>query len=736
MTILQNNQVRLQFDDMGRLAALSDADGRVQIPIDEGTVTEPFNIELRTREGRIIEVTPDKPPEVVENEKDGARSVVFTWHAGGKWGELTARGFVSLARDKQISTWTLEIDNRTDCAIWQVSYPRVSGLTAFQGLEGPDWLAEPFLMGEKTADPVRFVNSHEIVIDTWARSQFGCFDAECGKSDIAFSYPGMWAMQFLAYGHPQTGGIYFAAHDGQALFKRFGMYADGGDGAHAALIMKQYPEDRTAQGADFKSFYPVVVGVHEGDWWGASALYREWGLEQFWCRKGPTKTRSDVPEHVKQLDIWYWNWQFVDKGHPGKVVPIIKYIKERFGCEIGFHWYGCAGEGYGLWHVPEIYPYNPDNRRILIEGVKKLHENGVRCIPYINTRLWLPDTKSFQDADGMKWICQDEHGKPADDWEGIGMSMCPTEPPFHDLIRRINNQMIDEIGMDGAYLDQVSGCYAVPCFNKDHDHSPGGHDHWCRGYREMLTKIREDIRSRSPDNFITSESCIECYLDLFDCDLTREISNLNGYVGSLRSIPIPLFHSVYHDYHITYGTVSTFKSRTPQKKFCWDGFRLSEALVFVSGCQLMISGVFAGDEEKEEFAPQFSFMEMLTLARKEGRNWFNLGVWKPPVPMDCDHVQVVYDHERPPKEDIPAILSGCFELDGKLCIALVNHTEEDRKGRAEIDPSAYGLAGDVFTLKSIHPAEKTPARGVSGIIKQDIALPACSAQILVLSPTG
>ncbi|MBI3944509.1 MAG: hypothetical protein HY321_01185, partial [Armatimonadetes bacterium] len=462
----------------------------------------------------------------------------------------------------------------------------------------------------------------------------------------------------------------------------------------------------------------------------------QWGVQQYWCEKGPTRVRSDVPEWVKKLDLWYWNWQFRSYGQPKDVLPIIRYIKERYECEVAFHWYGFSGGSRGERRAPEVYPDDPGVRATLIQGVRDLHALGVHCLPYINPRLWDPEGRAFQEAGGMKWIAVDENGKSADPW-GPRHTMCPTAAPANAVFRQIVNRMIDDIGMDGAYLDQVSGCYAVPCFNKEHNHAPGGHDHWTRGYRELLEGVQQDIKSRSADNAITSESSIECYLDLFDDDLTREIANLNGFVGSLRSLPIPMFHSVYHDYHMTYGTTSTFQPARGAGEFIWDGFRLSEALVLVSGCQLMISGVFAGDENKDEFARQLRYMEVLTRARKAGRKFFNLGVWKPPLPIQCDQVAVTYSANRPPKEGIPAVLSGCFELEGELCAALVNHTEQSREAVVDISPKAYGLAGESFEIWSVYPGAETRLGriGPEGE-KRTVTLSPASAQVLILRPVG
>ncbi|MBI3944557.1 MAG: hypothetical protein HY321_01430 [Armatimonadetes bacterium] len=733
MITLCNSRIRIGFDEWGRLAALSDAAGTVAVPIEAPALTEVFTLELRSRDGVVTRVSPQAPPLVQQTEEADGQALTWTWRLSGDWGALDARARVVLPPDSPVSLWTLAVENHADQAIWQVTYPRVSGLAAFPEGDGPDWLAAPFHMGEKTPAPVRFVNHHVKRVGTWARSQDGCFDDEGGPGDIAYTYPGMWGMQYLAYGHPAGGGIYFAAHDPQSLYKRFGMYADGGDGRHAALMLRQYPEDRAAAGASFASFYPAAVGVYAGEWWEASAIYREWALQQEWCRRGPTREREDIPTWAKEADLWYWNWQTANSGHPRRHVPAIEYLKERFGCEIAFHWYGSNGEVFnGGWRSPEEYPADRDIRETLVAAMRRLHAGGIRAIPYVNARLWCPDTHAFREADGMSWVVADEHGKPhADEWAHIGLTTCPTAPPFQEVIRRVTNQMIDGCEMDGAYLDQITACYALPCFQPSHDHAPGGHDHWCRGYRQMLEKVRADIKQRSVDNVITSESVIECYLDLLDLDLSREISGLRSRIGCPGSLPIPMFHSVYHDYHLTYGTVQTFQERNP------DLFRYGEALCLVGGGQLGVSGFFTGDERKPQAQPYLEYMEMLSKAHVAARAWLNLGVWKPPAAVACECVAIAAMPDLPPTQGIPAVLSGCFLLDGEVCVVLVNHTQRPQQAVVTLPPAGHGMAAGAFSVRRTHPGPETDLgrTGPDGDARAFTFDPA-SAQILVLRPVA
>ncbi|MHC4872375.1 MAG: DUF6259 domain-containing protein [Planctomycetota bacterium] len=701
--LLKNEKISLRFDDFGRLTDMTGFNDGVTAPIDDGALTEVWEIQLRDSDGKVVTVKPeDVVPEINLHKSEKAQRLEFVWSISNASGSIKVIGTVDLPNNSQLSYWSLTVENSTGQAVYQVNYPRLSGLQDYKAHNGkPGWLSAPVMMGEKTPDPVDFVNNHQPQIDVWAREQYGAFDIEGGPADIAYAYPGYWTMQFIAFGHPDSGGIYLGAYDSQALYKCYGMYKDGDSGQHSVMQMKQYPEDRTEAGADFKSSYQCPVGLYEGEWWNASEIYREWALQQFWTEKGPLRGRDEVPDWVKENDLWYWNWQFGHAGHPKNITPIAKALKQKFNCNLAVHWYGSNGEDFSSpFRFPEIYPHSESIRYVAKKGTDDLHDDGIHCIPYLDTRLWNEDTESFRKADAMRFIAMNENGKSADFWPSFGHTMCPTAQPFHNMILQEMTKTMDDCGFDGAYLDQVSGCYPVPCFNPEHDHAPGGHDHWVRGYRELLEKARAEMRKRKPDSIITSEGVTECFIDMLDLDLAREISNLKGHVGSHQSLPIPMFHSVYHDYHISYGTVSTFVP-TPGAAVIPEHFYYSEALTLVGGGQLMISGLFAGDETKEKFQPLLNYMENLTRARISARKFFNLGRWLPPLEIDCEATEVPFT-DKLKKKNIPVILSGCFEFEGELCAALVNHTGREVSGTVNFYPKLYGLS-DAVKAKMIYP---------------------------------
>jgi hypothetical protein len=218
---------------------------------------------------------------------------------------------------------------------------------------------------------------------------------------------------------------------------------------------------------------------------------------------------------------------------------------------------------------------------------------------------------------------------------------------------------------------------------------------------------------------------------MFDLDLAREIADLKGHVGSEQSLPIPMFHSVYHDYHISYGTVSTFKPPTSSERVFVEHFYYAEALTLVGGGQLMISGVFAGDDENEQFKPFFDYMETLTRARKAARNHFNLGRWLPPPQIACESVDIKYKDEYPPKLNIPVIAAGCFEYEDEVVVALVNHRTTPHNAQFQLTPGQFERSDEWTELVAFHPGETTTPSSADH--RFDMECPALSATLIKIS---
>jgi hypothetical protein len=64
---------------------------------------------------------------------------------------------------------------------------------------------------------------------------------------------------------------------------------------------------------------------------------------------------------------------------------------------------------------------------------------------------------------------------------GTTVSMCPATEYWQEKASDIASTMINEVGFDGVYMDQI-GCVPVtPCFDRTHNHTMGGGHHWQNG---------------------------------------------------------------------------------------------------------------------------------------------------------------------------------------------------------------------------------------------------------------
>jgi hypothetical protein len=116
--------------------------------------------------------------------------------------------------------------------------------------------------------------------------------------------------------------------------------------------------------------YPVLLGVHEGDWWDASQIYRRyekkkkkrglcssanssyffplcsWALSNAkWTAQGPLINRTDVPKWLLNTPLWVntgWDWGSLNwtAGDPDVVIEKLATVRQIFNVTpIAAHWY-------------------------------------------------------------------------------------------------------------------------------------------------------------------------------------------------------------------------------------------------------------------------------------------------------------------------------------------------------------------------------------------------------------
>ena len=415
---------------------------------------------------------------------------------------------VKLAREKPASSWTLKVTNRSKVwALLRTAYPILRDVS--RGAEVDILIPSNNLGG---------------------RLLKGCV---AGKfPDVHFPYPSDY-LQMLAFMRGGS-GLYIAAHDGEARIKDMTLEADGD------VCFKTTAENATRPGlAADGPRYPVVIACFRGDWWKAAKLYRSWALKQKWARKGKLVNRSDVVKNALETDLWMTS----GAGDLAVQEKIVTAMKEKWpDVRTSFSWGGwnLMSEGLGSdLGYPEFFPPKYAGTA---EAIRRWVSNGVLVMPYTNGRIWDPMLASFDYA--KEDACALLNGQlNTESYNGRPFAvMCPCCGRWQNVVRRNAIRVLDELGANAVYFDQIACAPPKECFNRAHGHPVGGGTWWADGYRQMLTPLREEFRKR--DAVMVSEQLGEVWLDLFDAYLNA---------SQLTAEDVPLFPAVYAGYCVHYG---------------------------------------------------------------------------------------------------------------------------------------------------------------------------------------
>ena len=141
---------------------------------------------------------------------------------------------------------------------------------------------------------------------------------------------------------------------------------------------------------------------------------------------------------------------------------------------------------------------------------------GCYVMPYTNGRLW--DTRDREDKDwqfsstGSKGVCRRANGKmytetyrskEKDGSKVVFGVMCPGSQVWKDKVSENDCRIVNEVGLNGVYMDQIAAARPVSCEDPSHGHPLGGGSWWVEEYRKML----QGIRTKFPADRIMASEC-------------------------------------------------------------------------------------------------------------------------------------------------------------------------------------------------------------------------------------
>ena len=391
-----------------------------------------------------------------------------------------------------------------------------------------------------------------------------------GKFGYENDYPAGLSYQYTAFYSPAEFGYYFATEDPDAYIKSYAFHYN--EKLHAMdFFITNYPENM-GKTHSYCMPYDFVLTLFQGDWQDATRLYRTWAIQQKWCKE--KLTDKYIPENVRKSDLWRVNHTDDALGtRTQEYFDTSVFLRDTAECDLALHWYGYNQFTEHDWNTPEYF--SPELKASgwpeeLRKWNHKFTDAGIVKIPYTNARLWERTTKSFQCEGGLAATIKGEDGNFVHEpWTAIQQltTICPSSALWQQKMVDMCREYVLDEDFDGAYLDQVASFNAMLCFDETHPHPRGGGSWWNDAYHQMLQKVRQIL---GKDRIMTSESCCETYVDVFDLFLILDINfQLNAFAAMTdgKVEQVPLFPMIYGDYALSYGSICCFTGEAAQFEY-------------------------------------------------------------------------------------------------------------------------------------------------------------------------
>jgi len=592
---------------------------------------------------------------------------------------------VSLPNGSALSYWRIDAEiTDSSFGIRDIDFPVVGGMAHQDLHDYRDELSLPWQWGILVYNPLENI----------ARNP-KCCSWSMGRSGYKYEndYPCQYTMQYFSYctgGH----GLYLATHDPDTYYKTMGFY--GGPGAASMTYrVKNYPENMGPELKSYRLPYDAVIGVFSGDWKTASTIYRQWAIQQKWCRLGALNQRTDIPQWARETSLWYWNWVHHHRNAPEEIVPAAIDLKEKTNVLVAVHWYEWDGYPFnGQVNTPYAHP-EKKRQDALKKATETLRQNGIRSIPYINGRLWCIGNNSWAAEGAYEASCKTAEGKSyIEPWVPAhpAAAMCPATSLWRDKLLYMVKDIVGNLGFDGVYIDQIASYNVLPCFDPNHGHPVGGGTYWSDGYHEIMDHIRNEIRKDNPEAVFTTESCCEAFIDCFDVFLTLDACFNHNWLFGVEWEAVPLFTAVYHDYAMTYGGFSTL-SRDASVTFA-----LEEGRILCWGSQLMLENYFEEQFEDSRYGADLRFLRRLAQLHAKHREFFISGQWLPNLKLNAPEGKVKLHGETQKGNEIKLCIGSAWKTGTSAAILIGNITNQPVSTEYRFDGREAGLPSGQYEL--------------------------------------
>ena len=662
---LENGRVRLAFDNAtGWPVSMTDkADGAEML---DGSVAL---WELRDARDSVIW----EDAVFLGCRRSRAEGLKLAWRTRSGI-QLKAR--VSLAPEDSLLHWSLSVTGLEPGS--SVHYPILS----FKKMENEDFAFSSWL-GRVERDPRKDLSPQKPLIR------------------FQTSSPGALSMQLIAvYDRERGSGLYLASNDTLSYSKDFTIELDS---AKTLFYLTHFPA-LSGPAKRWDPGYEVITGPMRGDWLTAAKLYRQWALQQRWCRESRLSQRR-IEDWVLNTGFWVWN-----RGRSENVLPDALHLQEKSGLPVSVLWHWWCNCGHD-----EDFPYYLPPREgveSFRDAVKSAAEQGVHALVYMNAFEWGTSTPGWEEAQPYALRKRDGsfHTITANKFTGHEIAaMCLDNAHWTDRYAAMADTVLREYGIGGIYMDEA--CGNKRCYDPSHGHSIGGGNYWVNGFCDLASRIR----TQAGKTVLAGEGSGEDWITSLDLFLTLAVSRERFINGDAE--PVPLFQAVYHDHAISFGTYGSllyppYDERWPAE-FCPSNcetllpetynlqFRMEQARALVFGMQPSIANYHAFLDQAR--SREMDFALLLAKTRMQYLDYLLYGSLErvpamaiPTTQADLSKVSIyaarVGKSVTQVTKEIPLLYTGMWRSpEGGLALFIVNIGDEAQPVGFSLDPAGYGL---------------------------------------------
>ena len=463
-------------------------------------------------------------------------------------------------------------------------------------------------------------------------------------------YPSVTGGMEFVLTHNTQGCIYMAADDRDGCGKYF--HISGSD-TELTFSQKAVASYAWTENGNFSLPWGTTF-AYSSDSWDETLLkwYRPFALSCRWA--GKPLTERQICPWIQNADVWVR-----PKNMFPEVIAGVRKAVAYYDKGLGIHWYHWHHHAYDTMY-PEYFPPKPG----FADMIAEVQAAGAHVTPYINGRLWDPANDSYKWRDGEQASCRKQDGTlyteiyPTSNV--INTVTCPGSPIWQKVLMENPHRLLNEVGTDGVYIDQIGAAASEPCYATNHEHAPGAGGWWPASYRKVMDRLRAEVVPA--DKALTTEENAEPYLDLFDMFL---IVN-TPHSAAVKMLPV--FPLIYSD-RVVYSGLNYYHQEINDGHFLYNNAR---SLLW--GAQLgwiQPDWLFAEGCEREQ---QF----LLTLGRFRAANHdvFYGGRFIRELPLKGRIPQIsVFDGEV-----FPTVMAAeWLSVTGEKAVVLVNMGEKATK---------------------------------------------------------